>query len=176
MLLRLLDMVGGVARWGSGSSTDVLYCMIPSEQGEDPSADLTYGDGEVLRGLYLESAGWPTRVRVTGENVGYQDNDLLGARRVGMEFFSLLCSSQWSTEGQVVVAAAGALGDARARRSGGWIECRPHLGLELWDIVEVIDSGAGGGLTGIKRRVNGMMTEYEPLEGRWVQRVSLEGV
>jgi hypothetical protein len=69
-----------------------------------------------------------------------------------------------------------ALDDADARASGGWIRTRPNVGLELLDVVVFSDSRAGGGVTAVKRRVNGLLTEYVPLRRVWRQAVYLEGV
>jgi len=174
---RLLNLAGGLARWGHEGSTDVLYCFVPHQQGESPVADHTYADGEVLSGLYVERFAWPTRVRATGDGVVAQGYDVTNAIESGMEFFSLLYSSQWATAAACQVAVNGALDDADARRYGGWLSVRPNVGLELFDIVTWSDSQAGAaGFTAVKRRVNAIEMVYEPLEGRWVQQLFLEGV
>lgn len=174
---RLLNLAGGLARWGHEGDTDVLYCFVPHQQGESPVADHTYADGEILSGLYVERFAWPTRVRATGDEVMAQGYDVANAIESGMEFFALLYSSQWDTEATCQAAVDGALDDADARRFGGWLQVRPNVGLELFDVVTWSDSAAGGaGLTSVKRRVNGIVSEYEPLDGRWQQRLSLEGV
>ena len=174
---RLLNLAGGLARWGHEGETDVLYCFVPHQQGESPVADHTYADGEVLAGLYVERFAWPTRVRATGDEVMAQGYDVPNAIKSGMEFFSLLYSSQWDTEATCQAAVDGALDDADARRYGGWLSVRPNVGLELFDIVTWSDSQAGGaGFTAVKRRVNAIETEYEPLEGRWLHRLFMEGV
>jgi len=177
IMQQLLGLVGGLARWGHEGNTDVLYCFIPHNQGESPAPDYTYADGEILAGLYVQRFAWPTRVRATGDEVVRQDHDVLSGLDSGMDFFSLLYSKQWDTNAKCDIAVDGALDDADARKYGGWLRARPNLGIELFDIVTWSDSQAGGaGFSSVKRRVNGIETEYEPLEGRWEQRLYLEGV
>jgi len=176
VLQSLLGLVGGQARFGCGDDTEKLYCFIPYNQGDDPSEVHTYQDGEVIEGLYVHRLGWPTRVRATGDDVVFQLSDYTGSIELGMDIFQLLYSKQWATSDQCSIAAFGAIDDADARKRGGWIETRPNVGLELFDIVKLSDSWAGGGLSNVKRRVNGIVTEYEPMDNRWLQVVYLEGV
>ncbi len=171
----LLGLVGGVARWGNGDTEDVLYCSIPSKDG-DPAAGHSYGEGEVLEGLYVHQLSWPTRVRASGESVLYVGADYDGGLKLGMEIFQPLYSKNWGTTAMCQVAAEGALDDAAARGHGGRVQTRPNVGLELFDVIEISDARAGGGLTSVKRRVNGIVTEYEPLHGQWQQTVYVEGV
>lgn len=176
ILQGLLGLVGGVARWGNDDDPEALHCLIPAAQGESPPPDHVYHDGEVLEGEYADSFAWPTRVRATGDGVVYEAQDVANSLEVGLEFYSLLYHKQWTTPAQCQAAAQAALDDAEARRWGGWVRTRPHAGLELWDVIALSDSAAGAGLTLVKRRVNGLLTEFEPLKGIWQQTVSLEGV
>jgi hypothetical protein len=176
VLQQLLGLVGGMARWGNGDSTEILYCFIPHNQGGSPAADHTYEDGEVLAGQYFSGLAWPTRVRASGDGVAYQDHSVANGLAVGMEFMQLLYSKNWESAAQCQVAVDSALDDADARAAGGWIRTRPNVGLELLDVVVFSDSRAGGGVTGVKRRVNGLLTEYVPLRRVWRQVVYLEGV
>jgi hypothetical protein len=50
------------------------------------------------------------------------------------------------------------------------------VGLELFDVVVFTDSKAGAGLTSLKRRVNGLLTTWDPLKKVWEQTVYLEQV
>jgi len=183
VLQKLLGLVGGAAKWGHGDSTEVLYCFIPQKQGESPTADHTFSDGEILSGLYVDSWAWPTRVRVVGAEVApttvrrlYQAQDIENALASGMDVFSLIYSNDLTTQAQCQTVASGALDDADARAWGGWLKVRPNVGLELWDVITFTDSKAGAGMAGVKRRVNGLVTEFDPLKKVWVQTVYLEGV
>jgi len=90
--------------------------------------------------------------------------------------FSLIYSNDLTTQAQCQTVASGALDDADARAWGGWLKVRPNVGLELWDVITFTDSKAGAGMAGVKRRVNGLVTEFDPLKKVWVQTVYLEGV
>jgi len=173
-LQALLGLVGGACRWGSGTAGDTLYCFIPSKEGTDPAAAYTYSDGEILAGEYGDAFAWPTRVRVIGTGVTYEKQSYTSALAAGMEFFGLLNNANWTTAAQCEVAADAMLDDATARQKGGWIETLPNLGLELFDVIALTDSLAGAALTSVRRRVNGLVTRYEPGRARWLQRVKLE--
>lgn len=174
LLQALLGLVGGACRWGSGTAGDTLYCFIPSKEGTDPAAAYTYSDGEILAGEYGDAFAWPTRVRVIGTGVTYEKQSYTSALAAGMEFFGLLNNANWTTAAQCEVAADAMLDDATARQKGGWIETLPNLGLELFDVIALTDSLAGAALTSVRRRVNGLVTRYEPGRARWLQRVKLE--
>jgi hypothetical protein len=176
ILQQLLGLVGGMARWGNGTSTDVLYCTIPQKQGESPAADHVYNEGEVLAGQYIDGFAWPTRVRASGDGAAYEGQSVANALAAGMEFLQLLYSKNWGSTAQCQVAVESALDDANARAYGGWIRTRPNVGLELLDVITFSDSKAGAGMTAVKRRVNGLLTEYVPLRRVWRQTVYFEGV
>ncbi|MGB9879278.1 MAG: hypothetical protein ACPLRM_00825, partial [Anaerolineae bacterium] len=89
ILRRLLDLVGGLARFGNGDETDVLYCFIPSAQGASPAPDYAYGDGEVLAAQYVHHFAWPTRVRVVGDGVGYEGKSVGSGLACGMDFLQV---------------------------------------------------------------------------------------
>jgi hypothetical protein len=75
------------------------------------------------------------------------------------------------------VVAESALDDGSARSESGYIVTRPNVGLELLDIIALSDSKVGAaGLSSVKRRVNELTTEYDPLNEVWRQRVGLEHV
>jgi len=195
-LQALLGLVGGMARWGNGADQETLYCWIPSAQGESPAPVHVYGEGEVLEGEYVDGFAWPTRVRATGAPVMYEGSpvksgatweyegqDVANGQETGMEFMGLLYSGQWESAAACQVAAEGALDDAEARRWGGWIETLPNAGVELMDVVTFSDALAGAGMVLVKRRVNGVRTEFEVAGWRgrakkasWRQRLWLEGV
>ncbi len=176
ILERLLGLVGGQAKWGNGDSRDVLYCFVPSEQGEAPAAVHTYGDGELMYLQYVDSFAWPTRVRVIGTDLTVEDEDIANGLDAGMDFLQVVQASQWTTAAQLGKIADGALDDADARAYGGWFRTRPNAGLELFDVVAFTESRAGAGLSQIRRRVTGIETRYEPGERVWQQEVKMEGL
>jgi len=176
VLQQLLGLVGGVARWGNGDNTERLYCFIPGKQGESPPPVHNYTDGELLSTFHVEGFAWPTRVRAAGDGVAYELQDVPNSLDLGMEIMEVLYSKQWDTAAKCQVAAESALDDADARVTGGWVKTRPNVGVELWDVVTYSDSHAGGGLTTIKRRINGLLTEYVPLQETWEQMLYLEGI
>nr|MBC7245517.1 hypothetical protein [Chloroflexota bacterium] len=178
ILRRLLSLVGGVARFGHGDSGDVLYCFIPYKQGGDPAVDYTYEDGEVLAGQYVDSFAWPTRARVVGNGVGYEVHWPMPGVACGVDFLSVYYASHLDDADACYGVGRAILDEAAARVHGGWIKARPNVGLELFDVIEITDSKAGAGIEGIKRRVSGIVTEYEPLQcvPGWMQTVYLEGV
>jgi hypothetical protein len=176
MLMQLLGLVGGVARWGNESSTDVLYCLIPQKQGASPASVHTYGNGEVMSGEYRKGLAWPTRVRGAGLTAAYEGQDQVNSLAVGMEFLQLLYAENWITSAQCQTAVDSALDDADARAYGGEVTTRPNVGLEVFDVVLLSDSRAGAGFSSARRRVNGIVTEYDPAKRVWEQRVNLEQV
>jgi hypothetical protein len=177
VLMQLLGLVGGVARWGNGTGQEhVLYCFIPHNQGESPAADHTYNDGEILSGQYVKGIAWPTRVRATGNGVAYEGEDTANALALGMELVQFLYQENWPSADECQMAVNSALDDAEARARGGWFRARPNVGLELFDVVVFTDSKAGAGLASIKRRVNGLLTTWDPLKKVWEQTVYLEQV
>jgi hypothetical protein len=94
----------------------------------------------------------------------------------GMEFLQMVSASQWTTAAQLGEIADGVLDDGAARAWAGWLRMRPHAGLELGDIMTFSDSKAGAGLMSLKRRVNALVTEYDPAAHLWQQMLYLEGV
>lgn len=178
VLSRLLDLVGGVARFGNGDDTDVLYCFIPAAQGESPAPDYEYADGEVLSAQYVDHFQWPTRVRVVGDGVGYEAGSVAAGLACGMDFLDVVYSRHMQSLTECQAMAAGLLDEAAARAYAGWIKARPNVALELFDVIEITDSKAGAGFEGAKRRVAGIETEYAPLQRQagWIQTVYLEMV
>lgn len=176
ILERLLGLVGGQARWGNGDSREVLYCFVPSEQGQAPAAVHTYDDGELLFLQQIDSFAWPTRVRVVGADRTVERVDVPAGLDAGMDFLQVVQASQWATDEQLQKIADGALDDAAARAYGGWFRTRPNAGLELFDVVTFSESRAGAGLTSVRRRVTGIETRYEPGKSVWQQEVRFEGV
>lgn len=178
ILGRLLGLVGGVARFGNGDSTDVLYCFIPHNQGESPAPNYEYEDGEIIAAQYVDKFAWPTRFRVVGDGVAYEVASVTAGLACGMDFLRVVYSNHLKTQSACEDVADGLLDEALARAWAGWIKARPNVALELFDVVMLNDSRAGGGFTAAKRRVNGIVTEYEPLQrqARWMQTVYLEGV
>ncbi|MGB9879169.1 MAG: hypothetical protein ACPLRM_00280, partial [Anaerolineae bacterium] len=87
-------------------------------------------------------------------------------------------SAHLKTAEQCQAVAEGLLDEAAARAWAGWLKVRPNVALELFDVVEITDRETGSGFEGAKRRVNGIITEYEPLrrQAGWMQTVYLEGV
>jgi hypothetical protein len=130
----------------------------------------------VLAGQYINGFAWPTRVRASGDGVAYEDQSVANGLAAGMEFLQLLYSKNWESAAECQVAVNSALDDAEARACSGWIRTRPNVGLELLDVITFSDHKAGGGMTGVKRRVNGLLTEYVPLRRLWRQAVYVEGV
>lgn len=178
ILKRLLDLVGGTARFGNGDRTHVLYCFLPWAQGINPAADYVYEDGEIIEGLYGDHFAWPTRFRVVGTNV-VREHLVPGAGiSCGMDFLRVYQISQLNSVDKCTYALNGMIDEASARLQSGWFKARPNVGLELFDVIQITDSKAGGGLSGVKRRVKGIETEYEPLRrlAGWIQTVYLEGV
>ncbi len=152
----LLGLVGGMARWGNGDSREVLHLFIPS------SSDAVvhdYTDGEILRGQYVTGFAWPSRVRATSPAGGYEAQSVGSGQACGMD---------------VQLAADGALHDGAARAQGGWMVARPNAGLELYDVVEFSDGKAGAGVTDAERRVNALLTEFDPLRRVWQQTIYME--
>jgi hypothetical protein len=94
---------------------------------------------------------------------------------VGMDFLQVLYASQWATEAQLETMADGLLDDAAARGYAGWLRARPNVGLELFDVILYSDAKAGGGFSDHRRRVNGLVTEYDPLRRIWQQTLYVEG-
>jgi hypothetical protein len=139
----------------------------------------TYNSAEVLRKEYISGWVWPNRVRAIGAvdySVGYENWDSAAALASGRDVFQLLYAGQLGTEDYCRVVVEGALDDAAARGYGGTLETAPNVGIELMDVILVSDDYAGGaGLSLIRRRVNGIVTNYDPLEGVWRQRLALEG-
>jgi hypothetical protein len=177
VLQQLLGLVGGAARWGNGTGDEhVLYCFIPYNQGASPTADHTYSDGEILEAQYVKGLPWPTRVRATGDGVAYEGQDVANALSVGMEMVQFLDQENWDATAECQLAVNAALDDADARAYGGWLRTYPNVGLELFDVVVFSDSLVGGGVSSVKRRVNGLRTVYEPLKRRWQQTVYVEQV
>jgi hypothetical protein len=176
MLMQSLGLVGGVAQWGHGDSREVLYCLIPKLQGESPDAVHVFGQGEIIEGEYRKGLAWPTRVRATGHGVAYEAQDQANSLAAGIEFLQLLQAENWTTAVQCQVAVESALDDADARAYGGQVTVRPNAGLELFDVVYLNDSRAGGGFHNAKRRVNSLLTEYDLLRRVWEQRVGFEAV
>jgi hypothetical protein len=177
LLQTLLSLVGGAARWGNGDDADVLYCFIPENQGVDPDADHVYQDGEILEGVYRRAVVWPTRARCTGKNKANEALDNVTGGANGREFVTLVKDTTINSATWCLEVAAGAIDDGQARGRGGYIVTRPNVGLELHDIVVINDGKVGGGgISGLKRRVNGIVTEYDPLNEVWRQRVDLEQV
>jgi hypothetical protein len=174
ILHHLLGLVGGAARFGNGDDREVLYVFIPQLQGLEPAAVHTYHDGEVLALQSVAGFGWPNRVLVSGSGVGYESREIDLAEAAGMDFLQMEYASQWSTAAQLERIALGMLDDGQARAAGGWLKTRPNVGLELFDVILFTDSKAGGGLTSLRRRVNGLITEYDPLRRVWEQTVYLE--
>lgn len=177
ILNRLLDLVGGVARFGNGDEGDVLYCFIPWAQGESPAPDSVYEDGEVIAAQYVQHFAWPTRVRVVGNGVAYQGGAVAAGLACGMDSLRVFYSAHLGTVEQCQAVAEALLDEAAAKVWAGWLKARPNVALELFDVVQITDSKTGGGFTGAKRRVNGIETVYEPLrrEPVWIQTVYLEG-
>ena len=188
VLQYLVGLVGGMVRFGNGAAQDELYCWIPANEGSPPAEVHTYTSTEVIVGEYVDGWVWPNVVRASGKftaggvvkSVGYQGWDSQGALAAGMEVFQLLYAGAWTTAAACQVAVDGALADANARGYGGYLEAAPNVGLELLDVVVFNDAHAGGtGLTAVRRRVNGIVTEFDPLgqDGApWRQRLWLEGV
>lgn len=174
LLERLLGLVGGQARWGYGDQREVLYCFVPSEQGQAPAAVHTYSDGELLLSQHIQSFAWPTRVRVVGADRTIERRDVSAGLAAGMDFLQLVQASQWATDEQLEKISDGALDDAAARAHGGWFRTRPNAGLELFDVVALSESRAGAGLSAVRRRVTGIETRYEPGKGLWQQEVRFE--
>lgn len=178
ILRRLLDLVGGAARFGNGDDTDVLYCFLPWAQGDNPGANYTYNDGEIIAGQYADSFPLPTRFRVVGTGVVLEYGVPNAALACGMDVLRVYQISQLNSLDECSSALMGMKDDAAAMWHGGWLKARPNVGLELYDVIQITDSKAGGGLEGAKRRVNGIETEYEPLQKPvgWMQTVYVEGV
>lgn len=175
LLQRLLGLVGGQARWGHGDQRDVLYCFVPSEQGQAPAAVHTYQNGELLFLQHIQSFAWPTRVRVVGADRTIERQNVPAGLEAGMDFLQMVQASQWATNAQLEKTSDGALDDAAARANGGWFRTRPNAGLELFDVVALTESRAGAGLSAIRRRVTEIETRYEPGRGVWQQEVRFEG-
>jgi len=173
LLQRLLGLAGGMARW----RRDGLHCFVSCEQGAAPAPDYVYYDGEIIAGCYADRFPWPTRVRATGDGAATHTSNLPYTLTAGIEVFAPLHSAQWETAAQCQAAASAALDDALARSKGGWFEARPNLGLELFDVIALTDTAAGGaGYHDIKRRVNTLRTEYDPRRNIWRQVAGIEGV
>jgi len=175
ILQHLLSLVGGAARFGNGDDREVLYVFIPAGQGENPTAVHGYGDGEILALQDVDGFAWPTRVLVTGSAGGYEGRSVASAQAVGMDFLQMVYASQWATAAQLETIALGLLDDAAARAWAGWARTRPNVGLELFDVILWTDLKAGSGLVDRRRRVNGILTEYDPLQRLWQQTLYLEG-
>jgi hypothetical protein len=175
ILHHLLGLVGGVARFGNGDHREVLYCFIPQQQGAVPDQVHTYNDGEILSLQAVQGFAWPTRVLVAGSAGGFEGRDAAGGAVLGMDILQMEYASQWTTADQLETIALGLLDDAGARATGGWMRTRPNVGLELFDVILYSDGKAGGGLWFLPRRVNGLLTEYDPLRHVWEQTVHLEG-
>jgi len=177
LLQTLLSLVGGAVRWGHGDDTEVLYCFIPENQGQDPAADHTYEDGEILEGRYTQELVWPTRARCSGTDKANEALDNAAGGANGREFVTFIRDAVIQSAEWCLQVAEGAIDDGQARSCGGQIVTRPNAGLELHDIVLLNDSKVGAsGITSLKRRVNGIVTEYDPLNEVWRQRIDLEQV
>jgi hypothetical protein len=176
ILHHLLGLVGSVARFGNGNDREVLHVLIPQLQGSVPWPAHTYNDGELLALDAVKGFVWPTRVLVSGSAGGYQAVDGSAAAVLGMDILQMEYVSHWATSALLADVAAAVLDDAAARGFGGWIRTRPNVGLELFDVILFTDSKAGGGLPAMRRRVNGLVTEFDPLRRVWSQTVYVEGV
>jgi hypothetical protein len=176
ILHHLLGLVGGAARFGNGDDREVLYIFVPEAQGPAPAAVHTYADGEVLSLQSVKGFAWPTRVLVSGSGAGVELWASEAAQTLGMDVLQMQYGSQWSTIAQLALMAYGLVDDGAARAAGGFIKTRPNVGLELFDVILFSDSKAGGGLTSLRRRVNGLVMEYDPRAHVWEQTVSVEAV
>lgn len=176
ILRHLLNLVGGAARFGKGDDRDVLYCWIPAKQGASPVAAHTYQDSELISLQHVDGFGWPTRVVVIGNGVTYVGEDVASGLAAGMDFLQMVYTSHWTTVDQLRDIADGALDDSAARAWSGWMVTGPNVGLELGDVIAFSDAKCGAGLGTVKRRVNRIVTEYEPKPMVWRQTVYFEGV
>jgi hypothetical protein len=182
VMRRLLDLVGGAARWGAGDSLRKLYLWIPDQEGDSPTANHTYQSAEILRGAYYRSFQWPNYAVARGESVlavDWQEEDAgsIGSGDVQQVLPAVLWSEAWTTAGEVENAVAAALDDGMAKKWSGYIDTFPNAGLELADFVAVVDPHAGGGsVINDTYRVIGLRTTYEPYKRVWGERVYFEEV
>lgn len=176
-LLELLETVGGLARFGNGDDLDDVYCFVPAEQGDTPSADHTYNDEELIGVVHTRSVPFPTRARATGTGVGWEGTDDDALMDVGREIFDRMHNADWTLDAQVAGAVEGVLEEGEAGEWLGELLSWPNVGLELFDIVVYTDSLVGAaGVSSAKRRVNEIVTRYWPLRRLWSQRVMVEQV
>ena len=107
------------------------------------------------RGVFGERFDWPTVEVATDRLVEVHDTNLL-------------------TQTALEDRADAVLRHAAIDASGGEITAAPHCGQELYDVIEITDSGAG--LAAAKRRVVGIETMYRRIgRASYSQRLVLGG-
>ena len=104
-IMRLLGLVGGVARWGNGDSVDKLYLFIPEAQGATPDADHTYNDGELIETMAIWSVQWPTFVWATDGTTFDQGVVDAGEGDIGVSLKRVVSNEEWDTAARLTSAS-----------------------------------------------------------------------
>ena len=132
----------------------------------------------ILDGRYQPSSPGVNRAYVIGtDEDGYpvfgSDQDTAEIGLVGERLdFKLL--PPLVTAAQADDAAAAALAAARLSKYQGSILVPPHCGVELWDVITIVDPCCAQDQQDY--RVSGIMLIYDPQHNRYLQRLMLGGV
>ena len=165
----LLAKVSGAAHWQADGS---LRCFVPAAQVlADPY--VIGAGGEILDGLYGRGLVIPTQARVYGDGASSvaAAADALGSPR---RYLATYVDPHLDTAGECADRARGLVHDGQVRARLGWVETPCQCGLELYDVV-VVDDPQGIFAPAEWLRVVGIVERYDPAEGVFVTRATLEG-
>ncbi len=166
-LRNLLAKAGGVGRWQADGS---LYCFVPYAQAA--GSPYTIGQGaEIIDALYGRGLIAPSQARVFGAGVAAT----AAAGEASPRRYVVTSVDPHLTTAAECANRAAALADVGAARAYlGWVETPCQPGLEMYDLVSVVDP-YGDAVEGIDLRIAGIVERYAPGEGVFSTRATFEG-
>jgi hypothetical protein len=149
------------------------YGYIVNPKASDPSS-YSYGVAHALwQGRYSQLSPKIDRVQVFGDGVLSEGFDWSGISKVYDRLYQVH-DLNLDTAEKAQKRAQADLRRGEIAASDGEILVPPNCGQELYDVIDVTDSGAGLGEE--KRRVLGLTLRYSAEDGRHEQRLELGGV
>ncbi len=156
---------------------DVLFVRGEFVYLKDPLASeasvYSYGGDHALRSGRYANAVESNRVQVFGQSIFGEGFDWPTLDQRGDRLTQVL-DANLTTATQVENRAEAFLRHAGIDSATGEITIAPNVALEMWDVVDVTDAGAG--LVAAKRRVAGICTRYSTVDSPgFGQRITLGG-